>query len=539
MKNSVKNLSAVRAVALFTILLLGIGFSCLRVAMINFRYSSAASEINTSKSLTLGVSRGVIYDTELNRLTCTESDFVCAVKPSVKALAEIREFLSAEEYVAAVEAVSKNNPMLLHPEFDITSDEIISERIYKRYNNSCLAAHIIGYTDSTGTKGISGIEKAFDNVLSQYSGRVSVRFFSNGAGGIMEGGKSEKVDENYNSDGGVVLSVKKSFQSALEKSMDYRGIKKGAAVMLDIKTGAVVAAVSRPNFNPDAVSDYLDDESEALFNRAFGAYPVGSVFKPLVAASALEQGIDPSAEFYCSGKTSAGGVEFRCMKSHGNVNMASALVFSCNCYFVDLMNRIDSVQVRELADSIGFGRKTVLADGVETYSGYLPDEEELASTAQSANFSFGQGLLTATPVQIACLYSALANSGSFRMPYLVEGFCDGEGVFRSAHTAKPPYSVFSKKTSQWLISFLDLAVREGTGKNAAVEDVLVCGKTATAQTGDFSSGKERLVTWFAGFFPAESPEYTLVVMCEDGTSGSQDCAPVFGDVVRAVTQVVK
>ena len=102
------------------------------------------------------------------------------------------------------------------------------------------------------------------------------------------------------------------------------------------------------------------------------------------------------------------------------------------------------------------------------------------------------------------------------------------------YTSPSPVKVFSKSTADTISSFLELAVREGTGTAAQVENCRVGGKTATAQTGEFIGGEERVVTWFAGFYPYEKPEYVLVVMCEDGDSGSADCAPVFSQTVNNI-----
>ena len=210
--------------------------------------------------------------------------------------------------------------------------------------------------------------------------------------------------------------------------------------------------------------------------------------------------------------------------------MASALVYSCNCYFVNLSTQIDFGLVRDMAESLGFSNSLEIADGIATYSGALPSISELESDAAKANFSFGQGSLTATPLQVASLYCAVANSGKISKPYLVSGLCDSEGKFEATHKQQAPVTVFSEKTADLLSCFLELAVREGTGQNARSGLFDVAGKTATAQSGDFSSGKERLVTWFAGFFPYENPKYVLVILNEDGVSGSADCAPVFSAV---------
>ena len=524
-----------RAIFLFCIIMFCMAVSCIQIMMINMRHTQAVSDSATSKTLALGESRGIIYDTDLHRLVCNDYSYISAVKPTVKALSEIRGYIDDKAYETASLSVSKQMPFLIDTDCKIKSENLICEKIYKRYNDNQLASHIIGYTDTTGYSGLCGIELAYDRLLESYSGSLKARFFINGKGSVMLGGKVERINDNYNSSGGVVLTIDKKFQNALEKSMDEKQLKKGAAVILDIETGGVVAAVSRPDFNPNKISDYLDDTDSPLFNRAFAEYPVGSVFKPLVAASALEQGIDPKSEFNCNGKISNGNVEFRCLKNHGKVNMATALINSCNCYFVDLIEKIDCSKVIDLAASLGFGNEIMLDDKIGTSSGYLPDIEELDSFAAKANFSFGQGKLTATPIHIAALYSMIANGGFYRKSFLVKGYCDENGVFSSKSEIKPPVKCLSEDNSKILQDILELAVREGTGKTAGVQGVDVAGKTATAQSGEYIDGKERLVTWFAGFFPYVNPKYVAVIVCEDGVSGSKDCGPVFSSLVDYYT----
>ena len=535
MKKKVKRLKFNRALVMYVVIMLCLGICIFQTGLINIRHVRTASGSKSSRSIEVSKSRGLIYDRNLNRLVCDETENVCVLKPTVSSLSLIKASLSGEEYVEAVNSLGRGNLLLYHSAYEIKSKDTVNLKIYKRYNNQ-LASHLVGvYSDVSG-KGLSGIEKSFDDYLNSFSGILNVRYFANGSGEIFQGGELQISDNGYNSVGGVCLTIDKNIQSMLEKAVDSNGLKKGCAIAVDISDGSVVAAVSRPDFDRNNISLYLNDKDAALFNRALGAYPVGSIFKPLIAAAALEQGIAPETEFVCNGNIKSGGVTFHCMKSHGNMNMASALVYSCNCYFVNLIKKLDISEVLSLAESLGFGNEIELADGLLSYSGNLPDLNQLDNDAEKANFSFGQGYITATSLQIASLYCAIANSGKFYKPYLIKGWVDGNGVYSDSDNKKPAFKVFDKKTAEMLSSFLELAVREGTGKNAESEYCDVAGKTATAQTGEFNNGTERLVTWFAGFFPYNKPEYVVAIMCEDGESGSIDCAPVFSDFVNALTE---
>ncbi len=518
-----------RGVGVYCLIMLGFSICFLKLLMINIDDYASVADVKTSKSLILGESRGVIYDCRLKRLVGREYDYVCAVKPGIKSAEVLRRALDTKTYVNVVDTISKGNPAGFISPCLIENEDIVCAKIYKRYNSSQLATHLIGYVNSENV-GVAGIEKAYESLLESYSGKYQVRFFADGTGRIMDGTEFDVNSQGYNSDGGVVLTVDSEFQFVLENAMDSSEIKKGAAVLIEIESGGIRAIVSRPDYNPSDLERYLDDNDSPLFNRSLAAYPVGSVFKPLVAASALEQGLNPEDEYVCMGAVRKNNAEFNCTKAHGTVNMATALMYSCNCYFVNLIDEIDYAQTLDDASSIGFGRSQELCDGLETHRGNLPAVEELNYFAARANFSFGQGSLNATLLQVASLYAAVANGGEYYSPYIVEGECDENGVFVSTHKHRSPHKVFSKKTADTIAACLELTVREGTGENAKTEKFDVAGKTATAQTGDFLDGEERLVTWFAGFFPYDAPKYVLVVMCEDGESGSNDCAPVFSKV---------
>lgn len=510
-----------------------LGLLPLRVLLVGNEYSQVA-ENSGARSLTVAHSRGIIYDRRLRRLTNESTVTVSVVKPTLSALNTLRNVLDDNEFSAISKEISRQNPVLLRIGNTVECDDIMTLPVYNRYSFRQTASHIIGYLSDGETKGVSGIESSFDSFLSSHSGQLDVRYFANANGSGLPGTDFELVNNNYNSSGGVVLTIDKKFQSALESAADKCRLKKGAAVMLDINSGEIVAAVSRPDYDRSNISACLTDENLPLFNRVLGSYPVGSVFKPLVAASALEQGIDPLAEFDCKGYTVSGGKTFKCMKNHGTVNMASALAYSCNCYFINLIEKLDVCEVLEAAKNLGFGSSIELADNLCTYSGNLPEAAELELAGARANFSFGQGSLTANVIQVACLYSVLANGGEYKKPYLVKGLCDENMTVYDEYASPSPVKVFSESTADTVSLFLELAVREGTGASAQVENCRVAGKTATAQTGEYFGGEERVVTWFAGFYPYEKPEYVLVVMCEDGDSGSSDCAPVFSQTVDCI-----
>lgn len=485
------------------------------------------------KVITVSESRGLIYDCNGERLVGCETQNIAAVKPTAGALAILKERLADEAFAQANEVLSTGQPMILPTNRTLLHDDIQLLSTFKRTSSDALACHLIGYTDETGN-GVCGLEKSLNDELNRYRGELKVHFSCDASGKVLAGSAIETLDDNYNSAGGVVLTLNKTFQQAADNAMDACGLKTGAAVILDCSDGGICAMASRPRFDPTNVAKSLNDESSPLFDRALAAYPVGSVFKLLIAAAALEQGIDPSQEWQCGGSVTVGGASFGCLKPHGTVNLPQALAYSCNCYFIHLMQQLDAEAVLTLAQSFGFGKTQELAQGLFSAAGTLPTAETLSSAAAKANFSFGQGSLTASVLQVASLYAAVFAGGDYHEPYLIKGEIDENGDYTASHKSQPPFKLIKKENAQLLSDFLGLAVREGTGKAAWVEGADCKGKTATAQSGDYSSGKERLVSWFAGGFTVQNRQYAMVILCDDGTSGSTDCAPVFAATVRRI-----
>jgi penicillin-binding protein 2 len=172
-----------------------------------------------------------------------------------------------------------------------------------------------------------------------------------------------------------------------------------------------------------------------------------------------------------------------------------------------------------------------------TDTGNLPELDSLNSDAAIGNFAFGQGELTATPVQIANLFACIGNGGILTEPRLIYGYTDKNGAL-SPLSGKEGTRVLSENTCNILKEALSLTTIDGTGKRAFSSLYTCCSKTATAQSGQYDeNGNEILYCWFAGFFPADNPKYAICVMKENGISGGTDCAPVFKEIAEGIIAV--
>lgn len=516
--------------------LLTLVFTCtgVRLADIATDETRQAAVSTASMSVDIDTLRGTVYDCNMQPLTNGEYSLYAAAKPSGTALAQLKGKVLPDVFDSVLERMSLGKPVVVKVDSSVDSGEDIKEiRVPERYYSSSLACHVIGYLDSTG-QGISGVEKAFDSLLSQGKTAVRVRFSSNAKGRVMLG-EDITVEGNEIPKSGVVLTLDKEIQQIAEKALDSSGAECAAAVVIEIESGAIKACVSRPVFDQNNIAESLSNEKSPLINRAFLSFSVGSVFKPVVAAAALEIGVSSGFEYNCTGSVTHNGVTFNCHKQegHGVLDMEGAVANSCNTYFIALALETGAENIVETAKSFGFGSETSFADGMKSSAGYLPDSDELDSKAAVANISFGQGSLLATPVQICSAMAAIARGGVYIQPYLIEGEVDSSGAFTQIKSYGEKKQIVSSETARLLQSFLEKVVTEGSGSRAASEYVTAAGKTATAQTGKTdANGEEIYNAWFAGYFPADNPKYAVAILKENGGEGAISCAPVFKEIAE-------
>lgn len=190
----------------------------------------------------------------------------------------------------------------------------------------------------------------------------------------------------------------------------------------------------------------------------------------------------------------------------------------------------------QAARRFGFGQEVPLAGTLRADAGNLPGTVELAQSGQLANFSFGQGSLLASPVQVAAMMNTIACGGVYRTPFFVEGTVDetdGTPLQTLAH--RRARRIMTQENAAALCSMLQGVVQEGTGQDAAALEEGAGGKTGTAQTGQFTAeGAERKNFWFAGFYPAQDPQYTIVVLQDGQVSTPHSGAAIFARLCKAL-----
>ncbi len=497
-----------------------------------------AAEIQSKYTLTLGESRGYIYDRNMVPMVNTTTAYKAVVEPTPEAIEALSQFMDREEQILLIDKLEAMKPIIL----DVKDNNIYAKGVtvypvLQRYSTQILAPHIIGHlTDNN--KGVMGVELAYNDYLLSHSGKLEVTYTTNAGGGMLMGAGQEQINSNYNDTHGVVLTIDSDLQRIVEEAMN--DISKGAAVVMEVNTGEIVAAASIPDFQPYDVSASLAQEENPFYNRIYSPYVVGSTFKLLVAAEALEQGFSTNTTYKCEGEIEVGGTIYGChyKEGHGEINMETAIRISCNPYFVQLAQDVGAQSIAYKAAQIGFGEAVELMPGIYTGQGVLPSYEQLRNIGEAANFSFGQGLLTATPIQIAQMISTIANGGVAVTPKLIEGFTnDGETIWEYTENSLPIQVMDESVSSKIKMMMIDV-VENGSGALAKPYTGGAGGKTASAQTGIYEDGQEIVHGWFAGFYPSYQPQYAIVIIVEEGNSGGDVAAPVFKEICDRMRFIV-
>lgn len=520
------------AVILFCILLL-MFFCIVRVVDISV-ISSLETDTNANcYTVQINDSRGDIYYSGGEKITGADTVYYVVFLPCDEAIAKFSQLTYGAEKEKGLVNLKAKKPAVIKSVNKISGKGIYSYKSSERYLNDLGLEHIIGYIDDE-YEGVTGIEKSYNNLLKS-SDSTEILFETTASGefvfGVEPQVKSKKSKNN------VYLTIDKDIQSICNNAA--KEIKKGAVLVIENSTGKIRGMVSKPGFDVFNLKSAVESKDSPFINRALNAYSVGSVFKPLVAATMLETS-KQSYVYNCMGYSDILGIRFYCNNhtGHGKMDLNTAIINSCNTYFYNAGALVNPNAFSEISSILNFGRRIKLAEGIYSASGSITTLNELKkSKANIANFSIGQGNIALSPLVLSNLYSAIANKGFYFSPKLVEGYTEDGKYYKIEKN--PKTMVFSDTTADILKTYLINTVNYGTGKNAKPDNSVAGGKTATAQTGRYMGNEEILNAWFCGFFPEETPKYVIVILSEESISGGLDSAPVFKKIAEEITLLSK
>jgi penicillin-binding protein 2 len=497
------------------------------------------------------VARGEIIDRNGLSLTNTAQNYNIAIFPRQiknieEAASQLAKLTGYEKKFFLAHIFVNTLPFKLNIKIDaVTQDKInkshipgivvVTEKV--RYGPSSLASHVTGYTNIADNKGVSGIEGMFDDVLRGDHPEYAAALVDAGQQ-VIPGLGYKRLRLLHNSEpSNVVLTLDRLIQKTVENIMDKHAMK-GAVIVLRPSTGEILAMASRPNFDANYLDNYLKQSTAPLLNRAISAYQPGSVFKLVAAAAALENGIvNPEDQFFDPGYIDVNHLRFKGWDyeqgGRGRLNFTEALAYSSNPILIEIGLRLGAETLISYAEKLGFGHRTNLNFSGEA-EGYLPPVESI-SPGELANLTIGQGKLEATPLQVVSLVATIANDGIKVDPYMVSKFTNADNIVMKNFTPSKGIRVLSRKTAGQMQEMMTSVTRFGTGQAAYVEGVGAAGKTGTAETGRVNSAGQSINhAWFAGYAPLNKPQYAIVVFVEEGMSGGDVAAPIFGEIIKEI-----
>ena len=406
---------------------------------------------------------------------------------------------------------------------------------YRFYPENNLAAGVIGFTGSDRSGKISGkygIEGYWEKELVGRGGFLSGEKGALGSWITLANRQTLAAENGVN----LLLTIDRGLEykacESLREGMELYKAKSAALVMMDPKTGAILAMCSLPDFDPN---NYSKVEDIAAYNNTtiFGSYEPGSVFKPITMAAGLDLGlVVPNTTFTDPCDQVINGYHIRNAerKCYGEQTMTQVLENSVNTGVVLVTQKVGKEKFKNYVDKFGFGRKT----GVSLNTESAGDTSSLERKGEIffATGSYGQGL-TVTPLQLATAYSALANEGKLPRPFIVEEirYSNGKKEKTEPQTTE---QVISERAAG-LLSGMLVSVVENHYKVARIEHYYVAGKTGTAQIAENGKySEEKTNHTFAGFAPADDPKFVLVVKYEEPERkwAEQTALPVFRDVMK-------
>lgn len=420
----------------------------------------------------------------------------------------------------------------------------------RNYPTGAAVGHLIGYVGAPTAEeyqkvkdplyitpgfrtGKDGLEKYFQPMLRGEPGAKRVEVTARGKV-VRELGVKPDVQGKT-----VHLTIDADLQDYVARRM---GRESGAAIVIDCQNGDILSFVSMPSFDPNSFSDGISsneyawlraDDHQPLINKATrGLYPPGSTLKPMAAIAAVEHGVDPSERHTCVGGYRLGNRFFRCLGTHGSLDMASAIMKSCNSYFYWLAHRLGYDAIAPTARIMGLGEEFQLAGSNQRY-GTIPDSawkmkkyDQAWSASDSLNSVIGQGYVSVNPLQLAVMAARIA-SGRRLYPRLINREFKNEPL---------PFSTEALAVARHGMDLVVNGAGTAVRSRLPLDGITMAGKTGTAQVRGLGTGNGKSGTWkfrdhglFIGFAPVINPRYATAVVIEHGMGGARAAAPIAKD----------
>ena len=441
----------------------------------------------------------------------------------------ITKINSGRDYVELEKKTNKNCQQLQKK----YPNALIIKKSFKRYYpEDNLVSQIVGFTN-IDDKGISGLESKYNKYLEPVSGsKLSKR---NGLGDRISDPTLPTEEAKNGAD--IVLTINKEYQAILRDElilqMEKVGAKASMGLILNPQTGAILSMVNLPDYNPNSPNDF---DIELQKNKIVtDLIEPGSTFKIVTMAAALENNIDLNDEYNVEGPYNFHNIKMiEDSEPHSVLNVKEILAFSSNIGTIKIAEQLGKKSIYDQAREFGFGAKTGFDSSTEPAGIFRETSKWSLSSMHSIPIGYE---VSATPLQIAMSYAAIANGGFMLKPYVVEKIeKHDDTIIKNQRNTKK--RVLSQSNAEKLSLMLSHTVENGSGKLANVAGWNVAGKTGTSKKlidGQYS--EKEFISSFVGFFPAENPQLLCLIILDSPDAsrnlhwGSMSSAPVFKSVM--------
>ncbi len=540
------------------IIVFAVAFLAILISLKLFYVQVLASEKYSDDSLNnrlqnveVTPNRGIIYDRNNEALAISVEKMSVYITPSA-----IRESSSRDEIVAdIVECLhmtkSEVNKIIdnsgsdfawLKRQCDKADAEKLQEKDYlgigftteyaREYPNNEEACHVLGFC-GLDNQGLYGVELQYDDILSGTPGKLVVEFDKLGNAIPQSIQESIPASEGQNVHLTIDSTIQYYVESALAEAQEEQKAEAMTCVVMDVKTGEVLAMANIPDFDPNNYGDY---EPETWTNLAISKlYEPGSPFKSLSTSMYLEEDIvEPDTQLYCPGYVMIDGHRFQDWdypEDDGLQTMKHALEQSCNVAQAECVSKLGFDRFYDYLDGFGMTKKTGI--DLPSESSPLMIDEEDAVDLDLASSAIGQGNAY-TAIQMITAFSAVVNGGYLMKPQIVSEISDSDGDVVQKTEPEVVRQVISEETSAQMRDMLEGVVEEGLGTPAAVEGYRVGGKTGTAEIATNGSyDKSNYILSFMGFAPVDDPQYACLVIV-DSPEGGGNSGTLAGGILAKI-----
>lgn len=516
--------------------------------------------------------RGSIYDSRMNVLaeSVTEYELYAysqqlykstyidpAIKKSTlkilyeitgKSEAEIEKILTGEENLVLIDdGLSKEQVDMARDAFD--SNIVVKTKVGRYYPNGAFAAQVLGGVDASNT-GRSGLEYQYNSELAGVKGRTVMTTDRNGDT-VSNSSKYYKAKDGVNIVTTIDSVIQHFVEDAIEKGMRVTGAEAVTCIVMDPKTGDILALATTPEYDPNKSNEpsdekekkrfeaMSDDEKSEYLSRMWSiravtdVYEPGSTFKLIAAASALDSAhADDSSRYSCEGGLPVGGYTLHCLYHHGTQDLKEAVGNSCNPALAQVAMDMGAKTFYDYIDMFGFNDKTGVDLPGETDS-IVKDPETMADV-DLATTGFGQGIAI-TAVQMLCAINSFGNDGYLMKPKIVKKIVDKNGNTVKEFKDERVRQVVSEPTVEKMKDIMEYYVSDAGGQTAYIPGYRVGGKTGTANLAVNGGYSEATNTSFAVMAPMDDPKISMICIVYQPTK-KQYGANTAGPIVREITE---